>query len=92
MYLLSRHRPSLPRAILRTYGFHFALAAIWKLTNDGLLLLGPTFLQRIIGFLQGDPRQPLHVGALFALALFVTSIVQTLAIHVVCLPQIEFDI
>lgn len=82
------YSPSLPRAIWRTYAFHFCLAAVWKVTNDVLLLVGPTFLQKIIAFLQDEPKKPLYVGALYAFGLLSTSLVQTLAIHVVRVPRL----
>ena len=62
---------------------------MWKLTNDVLLLVGPTFLQKIIAFLQ-DSDKPLYVGALYAFGLLSTSLVQTLAIHVVRPRKLPF--
>ena len=70
---------------MKTYRLQFGIAALWKLCSDVLLLTGPTFLQHIISFLQA-PEQPLSQGAVWAFALLLTSVAQTLAIHVVSLP------
>lgn len=77
--------PSLWRALYKTYGGSFAVAALFKLGNDVTQYIQPQLLRFLITFVasyeSGKNPQPIIQGASIALAMFACAVFQTTMIH-----------
>ena len=72
------HRPSLVRALSKTFWRNFLKGGCFRLLNDVSLFMGPVFVQRLVQFIdQGN--QEMWVGLLLVLGLFCTSFIQNVA-------------
>ena len=72
--------PRLWRALVRTFGWEFLVGGVGKLAQDSLLFVGPLVLHALIAFMK-DPAAPTSRGVGLALAMFVGSVAQSLALH-----------
>eukprot|EP01129_Flabellula_baltica_P009720 TRINITY_DN4019_c0_g1_i1.p1 TRINITY_DN4019_c0_g1~~TRINITY_DN4019_c0_g1_i1.p1 ORF type:complete len:1462 (+),score=305.81 TRINITY_DN4019_c0_g1_i1:37-4422(+) len=77
---IERGKTSVWRTLIATFGFAFAFAGIFKLVQDILVFAGPFFLQRIIAFMSSD--EELHWGILYSLGLLVSSLIQSISLHI----------
>ena len=72
------HRPSLVRALSKTFWRNFLKGGCFRLLNDVSLFMGSVFVQRLVQFIdQGN--QEMWVGLLLVLGLFCTSFIQNVA-------------
>ncbi|KAJ2785541.1 hypothetical protein H4R18_000486 [Coemansia javaensis] len=79
---LKHARPSLFRAMVRTYGAAWALGSFYKLVKDLVAFLNPVLLARLIRFVSTygtADAEPIENGYFYALSMFVVATVQTLA-------------
>ncbi|KAI9090798.1 P-loop containing nucleoside triphosphate hydrolase protein [Phlyctochytrium arcticum] len=80
-------KPSLLRALARTYGLTFGSAAIFKSIQDLLAFVQPMFLRRMMEFAQSytnpstDGPQPVERGFTIAVLMLLTAVVQTIMLH-----------
>ncbi|KAJ3040828.1 hypothetical protein HDV00_010443 [Rhizophlyctis rosea] len=83
---LERKRPSLLRAVARTYGPFFASSAVFKAGQDICAFIQPRFLSAMIDFASswahkdGNP-QPLYNGFAIAVLMLITALTQTFLLH-----------
>lgn len=82
---LERKHPSLWLALFRAFGGPYFRGALIKTISDALAFVQPQLLRLIIKFVdsyrRGNEPQPAIRGAAIALAMFATSICQTVALH-----------
>lgn len=81
---LRRKKPSIWIAMFEAFGGPFAIGSLFKVTQDILAFVQPQLLKKLISFVMSystDTPQPVVQGLAIALAMFATSVVQTLAIH-----------
>ena len=78
--IASSQSPSLAIAFAHVFGKPFLAAAGLKLVHDSLLFVGPLLLNRLINFLR-DPSQPLSLGLMYVLGLFLANLVMSLALR-----------
>lgn len=77
-------RPSLWFALFRGYGGPFFRGSIFKTLSDFLAFLQPQLLRLLIRFVdsyRSDQPEPVARGAFIAIAMFIVSAVQTVALH-----------
>ncbi len=75
-----RDQRSLKMAVWRTFRAEFILGGLYKLINDVLVFAGPLILNLLIQFIS-TPEWPLWYGVLFAVGIFVASMIQTAAVN-----------
>ncbi len=75
-----REQRSLKMAVWRTFRGEFILGGLYKLINDVLVFAGPLILNLLIQFVS-TPAWPLWYGVLFALGIFLASMIQTAAVN-----------
>lgn len=73
-------KPSFLKALIKVFGANFAFSGLFKTVNDGMLFVGPILLAKLISFIQ-NPDEPFWHGLLYALAMGLGSVVQSLFIH-----------
>jgi ATP-binding cassette, subfamily C (CFTR/MRP), member 1 len=82
---LERKHPSLWLALFRAFGGPYFRGALIKTISDALAFVQPQLLRLIITFVDsyrhGHEPQPAIRGAAIALAMFATSVCQTVALH-----------
>ena len=71
---------SLKAAVWRTFRAEIIMGGAYKLINDVLVFAGPMVLNLLIRFVS-TPSWPLWYGVLFALGIFLASMIQTAAIN-----------
>ncbi|VEU22972.1 DEKNAAC104181 [Brettanomyces naardenensis] len=82
--LNSSSKPSLVKAIAKSFGKPFLGAGIFKLIQDCIAFIQPQLLKRLILFVNdysNDHTIPLTRGFMIVLAMFGCSVVQTAALH-----------
>lgn len=78
-------KPSLSKILWSLFGINFAIAVLCKLTNDMLLFVQPQLLKLLIGYTEdkddmfGEWKK--WKGYAYAGGMFVTAIIQSLALH-----------
>jgi ABC-type multidrug transport system fused ATPase/permease subunit len=72
--------PSFFKALVASFGPSFAFAGIYKIVNDGLIFVGPVILGKLISFIQ-SPNEPMWHGIMYAFLMGLSSVVQSLFIH-----------
>ncbi|OQR87169.1 ATP-binding Cassette (ABC) Superfamily [Thraustotheca clavata] len=77
---LKNEKPRLWRAMAKAFGWPFAYAGFLKLIHDSLQFVGPIVIKLIITFLS-NPDADLRIGLLYALAIFVSGVVQSFALR-----------
>jgi hypothetical protein len=75
-----REERSLKQAVWRAFRGEFILGGLYKLINDVLVFAGPLILNLLIQFIT-TPSWPVWYGVLFALGIFVASMIQTVAVN-----------
>lgn len=78
--ILLLNRPSLTRAFTKVFGWKFVQAGFYKVLQDIFVFTGPLLLYNIISFMQ-SPSTPTWVGFLYALGIFVSSLLQSMFLH-----------
>ena len=82
---LEKKKPNLWIALARAFGGPYLRGAIIKTVSDTLAFVQPQLLRLLITFVEshgtGKERQPAIRGVVIALAMFMTSICQTAALH-----------
>jgi ATP-binding cassette, subfamily C (CFTR/MRP), member 1 len=82
---LEKKHPSLWIALFRAFSGPYFRGALIKTISDALAFVQPQLLRLIITFVdshrQGNERQPAIRGAAIALAMFATSVCQTVTLH-----------
>lgn len=81
---LEKKKPSLWRALFKSYGSPYMRGAIIKSFSDILNFVQPQLLRVLIGFVDSyrtDQPQPVIRGVVIALAMFVVSVSQTSCLH-----------
>ena len=82
---LEKKHPSLWLALFRAFSGPYFRGALIKTISDALAFVQPQLLRLIITFVDsyrhGDEPQPAIRGAAIALAMFATSVCQTVALH-----------
>ncbi|CEP11799.1 hypothetical protein [Parasitella parasitica] len=81
---LSKSKPSLLRALVKTLGGPFALAALFKALQDILQFTQPMLLKKLMIWVtsyNSDLPEPAYRGVLIAIAMFLTAICQTMFLH-----------
>eukprot|EP00897_Mesotaenium_endlicherianum_P000582 jgi/Mesen1/10524/ME000083S10028 len=76
-----RPRPSLARALFRSFGWAFARAGVLKLVYDGLQFSSPMILQRLVRQLQQPAQRSVRAGLALTALLLLCNVVQSLCIH-----------
>lgn len=77
-------RPSLLRALVKTLGGPFALAAFFKALQDILQFTQPMLLKKLMVWVtsyNSEHPEPAYRGVLIAVAMFLTAICQTMFLH-----------
>lgn len=77
---LEKDKPSLVRALTRSFGWEYFLAALLKLVHDLNVFVGPQVLHAIIVFLR-DPEAPLWHGLGLTLAVTISQIAMSLCLR-----------
>jgi ATP-binding cassette subfamily C (CFTR/MRP) protein 1 len=72
--------PSFFKALMKTFGPSFAFAGLFKVVNDGMVFVGPVVLSLLIKFIQ-NKDEPFWHGLMYAFAMGLASIIQSLVIH-----------
>lgn len=82
---LQNKNPSIWIALFRAFGGAYFRGGLFKAVHDTLAFVQPQLLRLLISFVAsynfGDHPQPLVRGVIIALAMFATSIVQTMVLH-----------
>ncbi|KAJ3300226.1 Multidrug resistance-associated protein 1 [Borealophlyctis nickersoniae] len=83
---VTRKKPSLLRAVARSYGLVFGSAAIFKAFQDTCAFLQPRFLAEMMNFARSwsskeSEPQPVYRGFVIAFLMLLTAITQTLMLH-----------
>lgn len=81
---LERKKPSLWKALFKSYGGPYVRAAIIKSFSDILNFMQPQLLRILISFVDSyrtDQPQPVIRGVVIALAMFFVSVTQTSCLH-----------
>jgi ATP-binding cassette subfamily C (CFTR/MRP) protein 1 len=81
---LNRKKPNLWFALFRAFGGPFGLGALFKIVQDILAFVQPQLLRRLISFVasyDSEAPKPVIEGLAIAALMFLTSAVQTLALH-----------
>ncbi|EWM27872.1 multidrug resistance-associated protein 1-like isoform 1 [Nannochloropsis gaditana] len=76
---LHRRKPSLARALRRSFGWTFFIAALYKFAYDSLLFVGPLLLKQLIIYLGSD--DPVYVGFEYLGLLFVAAVCSSISLH-----------
>ena len=72
------------RALVKTLGGPFALAALFKALQDILQFTQPMLLKKLMVWVtsyNSDTPEPAYRGILIAIAMFLTAICQTMFLH-----------
>ncbi|RHZ23852.1 hypothetical protein DYB37_005666 [Aphanomyces astaci] len=77
---LTKPKPRLWWALARSFGGQFVAAGFLKLLHDSLQFVGPMVIKYIIEFLS-DPTAELSTGLQYALAIFVSGVVQSFSLR-----------
>jgi ATP-binding cassette, subfamily C (CFTR/MRP), member 1 len=80
---LSKKKPSVTWAIARAYGRTYAIAAIFKMSQDILAFVQPQLLRMLLAYVNNFDREtssPVK-GFAIALTMFLVSVTQTSLIH-----------
>ncbi|KAF1798871.1 P-loop containing nucleoside triphosphate hydrolase protein [Mucor lusitanicus] len=81
---LNKAKPSLLRALVKTLGGPFALAAFFKALQDILQFTQPMLLKKLMVWVtsyNSEYPEPAYRGVLIAIAMFITAICQTMFLH-----------
>lgn len=82
---LQSKNPSIWIALFRAFGGAYFRGALFKVVHDILAFVQPQLLRLLISFVAsynfGDHPQPFVRGVVIAVAMFATSIVQTMVLH-----------
>ncbi|KAI7889943.1 multi drug resistance-associated protein MRP [Mucor mucedo] len=81
---MSKAKPSLLRALVKTLGGPFFLAALFKALQDILQFTQPLLLKILMKWVtsyNSDEPQPAYRGVFIAVAMFFTAICQTMFLH-----------
>jgi ATP-binding cassette subfamily C (CFTR/MRP) protein 1 len=81
---LKKKKPSLWRALFKSYGGPYFRAAIIKSFSDILNFMQPQLLRFLISFVDSyrtDQPQPVIRGVVIALSMFIVSVTQTSCLH-----------
>ncbi|KAI8366373.1 multi drug resistance-associated protein MRP [Choanephora cucurbitarum] len=81
---LTKQKPSLLRALLKTLGGPFALAALFKALQDILQFTQPWLLKKLMGWVTSyasDEPEPAYFGIVIAIGMFLTTVCQTMFLH-----------
>ncbi|KAL0096556.1 multi drug resistance-associated protein MRP [Phycomyces blakesleeanus] len=81
---MKKEHPSLLRALVKSLGGPFLLAAVFKIFQDILQFTQPILLRELMGWVashSGDEPEPVYRGVLISVAMFVTAITQTMFLH-----------
>ncbi|GAM28766.1 hypothetical protein SAMD00019534_119420 [Acytostelium subglobosum LB1] len=81
-YQLTQPKPSLVRALSKSFGPHFYMAAFFKVVQDALIFVGPLLLKGVLTFIKTDSKQrDTYDGLLFVLFYFLAPVIQSLTLH-----------
>ena len=72
--------PSLYRALARGFGSSFALAGVFKVVQDSLMLVGPVLLNKIVVFIKSSDSS-IEIGIAYIVLLFFASFFQSVFLH-----------
>ena len=72
--------PSLYRALARGLGSRFALAGVFKVVQDSLMLVGPVLLNKIVVFIKSSDSS-IEIGIAYIVLLFFASFFQSVFLH-----------
>lgn len=82
---LQSKNPSIWIALFRAFGGAYFRGGLFKVVHDALAFVQPQLLRLLISFVAsykfGDRPQPLARGVIIAVAMFATSIIQTMVLH-----------
>lgn len=82
---LQNKKPSIWVALFRAFGGAYFRGALFKIVHDILAFVQPQLLRLLISFVAsynfGDNPQPIVRGVAIAVAMFATSLIQTVALH-----------
>ncbi|RCH98429.1 ATP-binding cassette, sub-C (CFTR MRP), member 9, partial [Rhizopus stolonifer] len=81
---LTKKKPSLLKALVKTLGGPFALAALFKALQDALQFTQPWLLKKLMGWVtsyNSDVPEPAYLGIVIAVSMFLTAIAQTMFLH-----------
>jgi ATP-binding cassette subfamily C (CFTR/MRP) protein 1 len=78
---LQQSKPSLFKALVKSFGLRFAAAGALKIGNDIGIFAGPFFLQKVIQFVEGKGDEPLWVGVMYASGILLGAFVVSLFIN-----------
>lgn len=82
---LQTKNPSIWIALFRAFGGSYFRGALFKAVHDTLAFVQPQLLRLLITFVasyySGDQPQPFARGVVIAVAMFATSIAQTMVLH-----------
>ncbi|KAG2236972.1 hypothetical protein INT48_002041 [Thamnidium elegans] len=81
---MNKEKPSLLRALVKTLGGPFFLAALFKALQDVLQFTQPLLLKQLMKWVtsyNSDEPQPAYRGIMIAIGMFLTAICQTMFLH-----------
>ncbi|KAF7729547.1 hypothetical protein EC973_004221 [Apophysomyces ossiformis] len=81
---MQKKKPSLLRALVLTLGGPYALAAFFKAMQDILQFTQPVLLRELmlwVASYKSEEPKPAYQGVLIAVAMFLTSVCQTMFLH-----------
>ncbi|GAV02763.1 hypothetical protein RvY_13289 [Ramazzottius varieornatus] len=74
------HRPSLVKALLRTFWLPLLMTAFYRIIHDCFIFIAPQILRLLIGFVK-DPTQESWKGYFYVCLMLTCSTVQTFAVN-----------
>ena len=74
-----RKKPSLARALWKSFGGLFIEASLLKFAYDSLLFVGPLLLNKLITYLGSE--EPIYKGFEYLGLLFVSSVCSSICLH-----------
>lgn len=77
-------KPSLFRALVKSFGYPFFIGGIFKFIQDCIAFTQPQLLKNLIIFVndyKNDPSIPLTKGFMIVISMFTLSVIQTASLH-----------